>query len=391
MMTAVAARELRDGEVVFVGIGLPNLACNLARATHAPNLVLIYESGAIGAEPERLPVSIGDPSLVTGSLMVCGMADVFQCLLQNGRIEVGFLGGAQIDRYGNINTTVVGDYAHPTVRLPGSGGAAEIAIHARRTLVVSRLSRRAFPESGGFRHQSRPSHSRGLAASELGMPGAGPVRVVTDKGILEADAETGELVLAAPLSRCRRSTRSARASAGRSESRDAPRPDRSADPAGTDACCAKCSIPRGSTSRADDGDHQPHRARPRLPRTLGLRDLVLFNIVAVLSLRWLATAAAAGPSSLTLWVLAALLFFVPQGLAVSDLSARYPEEGGIYFWTKRTFGEGHGFLCGWCYWVNNILYYPNLLMSTAVVGHLRHRPGRHRDGERLDLRARRPR
>ncbi len=105
-----------------------------------------------------------------------------------------------------------------------------------------------------------------------------------------------------------------------------------------------------------------------LPRTLGLRDLVLFNIVAVLSLRWFATAAAAGPSSLTLWVLAALLFFVPQGLAVSDLAARYPEEGGIYFWTKRTFGEAHGFMCGWCYWVNNILYYPNLLMSTAVVG-----------------------
>jgi amino acid transporter len=105
-----------------------------------------------------------------------------------------------------------------------------------------------------------------------------------------------------------------------------------------------------------------------LPRTLGLRDLVLFNIVAVLSLRWFATAAAAGPSSITLWVLAALLFFIPQGLAVSDLSARFPEEGGIYFWIKRTFGEGHGFLCGWCYWVNNILYYPNLLMSTAVIG-----------------------
>jgi amino acid transporter len=105
-----------------------------------------------------------------------------------------------------------------------------------------------------------------------------------------------------------------------------------------------------------------------LPRTMGLRDLVLFNTVAVLSLRWFATAAAAGPSSVSLWVLAALLFFVPQGLAVSHLASRYPNEGGIYFWTKRTFGEGHGFLCGWCYWVNNILYYPNLLMSTAVVG-----------------------
>jgi glutamate:GABA antiporter len=105
-----------------------------------------------------------------------------------------------------------------------------------------------------------------------------------------------------------------------------------------------------------------------LPRALGLRDLVLFNIVAVLSLRWFATAAAAGPSSVTLWILAALLFFVPQGLAVSDLSRRFPEEGGIYFWTKRTFGEGHGFLCGWCYWINNILYYPNLLMASAVIG-----------------------
>jgi amino acid transporter len=107
--------------------------------------------------------------------------------------------------------------------------------------------------------------------------------------------------------------------------------------------------------------------RVELPRVLTLRDLVLFNIVAVLSLRWTATAAAAGPSSLSMWVLAALFFFIPQGLAVSDLSSRFPQEGGIYFWTKRTFGEGHGFLCGWCYWVNNILYYPNLLMSTAVV------------------------
>jgi amino acid transporter len=109
-------------------------------------------------------------------------------------------------------------------------------------------------------------------------------------------------------------------------------------------------------------------AHPTLPRALGLRDMVLFNIVAVVSLRWFATAAAAGPSSITLWILAALLFFIPQGLAVSDLAARYPDEGGIYAWTKRAFGEGHGFLCGWCYWVNNILYYPNLLMSTAVVG-----------------------
>src|SRR5918992_4416036 len=132
LMIAAAARELENHQTVFVGIGLPNLACNLARATHAPNLVLIYESGAVGAVPERLPVSIGDPALVTGCLMVCSMADVFQLFLQNGRIDVGFLGGAQIDRYANINTTVVGDYGQPAVRLPGSGGAAEIAIHAGR-------------------------------------------------------------------------------------------------------------------------------------------------------------------------------------------------------------------------------------------------------------------
>jgi len=109
------------------------------------------------------------------------------------------------------------------------------------------------------------------------------------------------------------------------------------------------------------------RPASELPRTLGLRDLVLFNIVAVLSLRWLATSAAAGPSALTLWVLAALLFFLPQGIAVSELAARYPDAGGIYAWTKRAFGEGHAFVCGWCYWVNNLLYYPNLLMSTAVI------------------------
>jgi glutaconate CoA-transferase subunit B len=195
-MATVAARELRDGEVVFVGIGLPNLACNLARATHAPNLVLIYESGAVGAVPERLPVSIGDPSLVTGSLMICSMADVFQCFLQNGRIEVGFLGGAQVDRFGNINTTVIGEYQHPRTRLPGSGGAAEIAIHARRTVIISRLSPRAFPERVDF-ITSPGQRAHGRTRRELGMPGSGPLRVITDKGIFEADAESGEMVLSA--------------------------------------------------------------------------------------------------------------------------------------------------------------------------------------------------
>ncbi len=193
MMAVAAARELADGEVVFVGIGLPNLACNLARATHAPNLTLIYESGAVGAVPDRLPLSIGDPALVTGALMVCGMADVFQCFLQNGRIEVGFLGGAQVDRWGNINTTVIGEYSRPKVRLPGSGGAAEIAIHAKRTLVISRLTPRAFPAEVDF--ITSPGHScRGRSRRALGMPGAGPLKVITDKGILEPN-ESGELTL----------------------------------------------------------------------------------------------------------------------------------------------------------------------------------------------------
>jgi glutaconate CoA-transferase, subunit B len=194
MMAAVAARELGNREVVFVGIGLPNLACNLARALQAPDLVLIYESGAVGAVPERLPVSIGDPSLVTGSLMVCSMADVFQLFLQNGKIEVGFLGGAQVDRWGNINTTVIGPYQKPKVRLPGSGGAAEIAVHAQRVLIISRLSTRAFPAELDF-VTSPGQRSKGKTRKELGMPGAGPIKVITDKGVLERDEETGEMIL----------------------------------------------------------------------------------------------------------------------------------------------------------------------------------------------------
>ncbi len=202
LMACVAARELADGEVVFVGIGLPNLACNLARRIHAPSLVLVYESGAVGAVPERLPVSIGDPALVAGALMVCGMADLFQGLLQNGRIDVGLLGAAQIDRWGNVNTTAIGDYARPRVRLPGSGGATEIATHARRTLLISPLSRRAFPADVDF--VTSPGHRcRGRSRDELGLPGAGPVKVITDLAVLapvavdDGEAAAGELVLAA--------------------------------------------------------------------------------------------------------------------------------------------------------------------------------------------------
>ena len=180
LMCVLAAREIGDGDVVFVGIGLPNLACNLARATHAPNMTLIYESGAVGAVPERVPPSIGDPALVTGSLMVASMADVFQSFLQNGKIQIGFLGGAQVDRRGNINTTVVGSYASPKVRLPGSGGACEIAQHAQRVLIVTKLDKRAFPEKVDF----------------ITSSGKRVKKVITNMGVLEPD-DTGELILTA--------------------------------------------------------------------------------------------------------------------------------------------------------------------------------------------------
>jgi glutaconate CoA-transferase subunit B len=193
-MAVSAAHELCDGDVVFVGIGLPNLACNLARATHAPNLVLIYESGAVGAVPDRLPVSIGDPALVTGSLAVASMADVFQFYLQGGRIQVGFLGGAQIDRYGNINSTVIGPYERPKVRLPGSGGACEIAIHAKRVVIVAPLSPRSFPDAVEFITSPGQNGKYG-SRKALKLPGGGPVRVVTDMGILEPCAGDGELEL----------------------------------------------------------------------------------------------------------------------------------------------------------------------------------------------------
>jgi glutaconate CoA-transferase subunit B len=193
LMVSSAARMLADGEVVFVGIGLPNLACNLARRLHAPRLVLVYESGAVGAAPERLPISIGDPALVTDSLAVCSMYDVFFNYLQGGLIDVGFLQGSQIDRFGNINTPVIGDYVSPTVRLPGSGGACEIAILARRVLVVAPQDRRSFPERVDF--VTSPGFVDGKGRREaLGMPGGGPRAVVTNLGCYEF--VDGEMTLA---------------------------------------------------------------------------------------------------------------------------------------------------------------------------------------------------
>lgn len=192
LMVCQAARQLKDGDVVFVGIGLPNMACNLARRRHAPNLVLLYESGAVGATPERLPVSIGDPSLVTNSLSVCSMFDIFNYYLQGGLIDVGFLQGAQIDRFGNLNTTVVGEYEKPSVRLPGSGGACEIAVLARKVFVIAPQSKRSFPEKVDF--ITSPGHVDGAnKRQELGMPGAGPVMVITNLGIYEF--KDGEMIL----------------------------------------------------------------------------------------------------------------------------------------------------------------------------------------------------
>lgn len=194
MMIVAAARALAGIRTVFVGVGLPNIACNLAQRTVAPDLELVYESGVYGARPARLPLSIGDPALVTGALSVCSMADLFGLYLQGGRIDVAFLGGAQIDRYGNLNTTVIGDYAHPKVRLPGSGGACEIAIHARQVFIIMRLSRRSFVERLDF--LTSPGHLGGAGEREhLGMPGRGPQVVVTDKSVFRFDPDSGEMVL----------------------------------------------------------------------------------------------------------------------------------------------------------------------------------------------------
>lgn len=195
MMTVAAARALRDGTVCFVGIGLPSTAANLARRTHAPNLVLVYESGTIGAKPDRLPLSIGDGVLAATADTVVSVPEVFNYWLQPGRIDVGFLGAAQLDRFGNINTTVVGaDYAHPTVRLPGAGGAPEIAASCREVIVVVRQSPRSFVDRVDF--VTSVGYGRGPGDRErLGLRGGGPRLVITDLGVLEPDPQTCELRL----------------------------------------------------------------------------------------------------------------------------------------------------------------------------------------------------
>lgn len=194
MMIVSAARALAGARVVFVGIGLPNIACNLAQRTVAPQLELVYEAGVYGARPSRLPLSIGDPCLVSGATAVVPMSHLFQYYLQGGLIDVGLLGVAQIDRYGNLNTTVIGPYHQPKVRLPGSGGACEIALLAGQVLIITRLSRRTFVERLDF--VTSPGHlSGGDSRARLGSPGRGPTAVITDMAIFGFDATSREMVL----------------------------------------------------------------------------------------------------------------------------------------------------------------------------------------------------
>ena len=196
MMTVAASRLLWDRCVCFVGIGLPSAACNLARLTHAPGIVLIYESGTIGTRPDVLPLSIGDGELAETASCVVPLPEIFSYYLQAGRVDVGFLGAAQIDRHGNLNSTVIGSYGSPATRLPGAGGATEIAAHARSTFVMLKATRRSFVERLDFRTSA--GFLEGGDSRELsGATGAGPVSVITDFGVLAPDPESRELQLSA--------------------------------------------------------------------------------------------------------------------------------------------------------------------------------------------------
>jgi glutaconate CoA-transferase subunit B len=194
LMTVSAARELTDRTVCFVGIGLPSTAANLARLTHAPRTVLVYESGTIGSKPHALPLSIGDGELAETADSVVPVPEIFNYWLQGRRIDVGFLGAAQIDRHGNLNSTVIGGYEQPKVRLPGGGGAPEIAAMAGEVIVIMRQSERSFVEKLHFR--SSVGFGDGPGDRErLGLPGGGPTVVITDLGVLRPDPESKELTL----------------------------------------------------------------------------------------------------------------------------------------------------------------------------------------------------
>jgi glutaconate CoA-transferase subunit B len=194
MMTVAAARLLADGTVCFVGIGLPSTVANLARRLHAPGCVLIYESGCIGSKPRRLPLSIGDGELAETADAVVSVPEIFAYWLQAGRVSLGFLGAAQIDRFGNLNSTVIGDYDAPDVRLPGAGGAPEISAFCKETFVMLRQTSRTFVEKLDFRTTVGFGDGAG-SRQALGFSGAGVTAVVTDLGVLEPDPGTSELTL----------------------------------------------------------------------------------------------------------------------------------------------------------------------------------------------------
>lgn len=194
MMIVTAARALGDDDVCFVGIGAPSAACNLARLTHAPNLTLIYESGTIGASPDVLPLSIGDGELSESAVATVSVPEMFRYWLQGGRISIGFLGAAQLDRYGNINTTVIGPYDDPKVRLPGGGGAPEIATSCGKVFITMRHSARGMVESVDF-VTSLGFGPTGVERSALGITTQGPVLVITDLCVMEPEPGTNELIV----------------------------------------------------------------------------------------------------------------------------------------------------------------------------------------------------
>jgi len=195
-MTVAAARLLANDSVCFVGIGLPSAACNLARLTHAPEIVLIYESGTIGTRPDVLPLSIGDGELAETAACVVPLPEIFSFYLQAGRVDVGFLGAAQIDRFGNLNSTVIGPYELPSTRLPGAGGAPEIALHAKQVFVMARATPRSFVEQLDFCSSAGYLDGHG-ARARAGAPGGGPRAVITDFGMLAPHPQSEELQLVA--------------------------------------------------------------------------------------------------------------------------------------------------------------------------------------------------
>ncbi len=275
MMTIAAARLLWDGCVCFVGIGLPSAACNLARLTHAPDIVLIYESGTLGTRPDVLPLSIGDGELAETAACVVPLPEVFSYYLQAGRVDVGFLGAAQVDRYGNLNSTVIGSYDAPATRLPGAGGAPEIAAHARQTFVMLKATPRSLVPKLDFRTSAGFLEGHGSRARST-MRGAGPRAVITDFGLLTPEPGTDELQLTAvfpevTVDQARAATGWPLQVGGRSRSDRSADAHRTRNPARTAGAHARGTQPPRARSRVTR-EHIPRsppcRTRtPRLSRT----------------------------------------------------------------------------------------------------------------------------